>query len=114
MTTDTSLDAYAKAAMDHTAGTLEGDSRRANRAYHRLADIYRARRAQGNAAQQELLSLLRHAEPGVRVWAATHALEFSPDRAVPVLERDAAEPGILGFNARTVLAEYRAGRLRFP
>lgn len=107
-----SIEAYAEAAMDHAAATLQGDHRRANRAHDVIAAIYRARRNNGTRA--ELLPLLEHPEPGVRAWAASHALEFASALAVPVLEELATDASLLGFSARMTLSEYRAGRLRFP
>ncbi|UJR80150.1 DUF2019 domain-containing protein [Sandaracinus amylolyticus] len=60
----------------------------------------------------ELVDLLVDEDLGVRLWAATHLLPIEPSRAEPTLEELCREPGLLGFDARKVLEEWRAGRLR--
>lgn len=110
---DMSLEAYVDAAIRHTSATMGGNFKLANKA-HAIAAIYRARRARGLAAQLELLPLLQHETTGVRTWTASHALEFAPEQALPVLEELASDEGIIGFNAQTTLSEWRAGRLIFP
>ena len=60
------------------------------------------------------MPLLESDNPNVRGWAAAHALEFAPEKAVSVLEASLADPAPHGFNAKMTLIEWRAGRLRFP
>lgn len=72
-------------------------------------------RRRGPEAQSALLKLLGDERGEVRSWAATHAPEFAPDRAEVVLGEIASGPESLEqFEARLVLEEWRAGRLRFP
>lgn len=88
-------------------------SRVANAAAKKLATIYRELRERGE--RSSLVPLLGDADPWVRCWAAAHALEFSPDEGVAVLEALAAgAPGALRANATMTLREWRAGRLTFP
>lgn len=61
--------------------------------------------------QASLMSLLRHDDAYVRVWAAKDCLAFAPEIAVPVLELIEAGKGLLGTAARMTLTEWRAGRL---
>lgn len=61
-----------------------------------------------------LRELLGHAERGVRLWAASHALEFAPEEAQRVLDNLVLLKGsLVGFSAEMTLREWRAGRLQF-
>jgi hypothetical protein len=111
---DALLARYAEAAAAHRAAVDAADHRLANRHHDEVAAVYRELRRRGEAAQRELLPLLRHADPGVRAWAAAHALEFAPIEGEPVLTELAEVPKALGMSATMTLREWRAGRLRFP
>jgi hypothetical protein len=117
MTTDVELVArYRTAAMQHGAATAEGDYKVANKAYDVVAGAYRELRTRGLPSQQLLLALLDDEDHAVRGWAAGHALEFAPDRGVPVLEAlmRAEGIGIQSLNAEMTLREWRKGALKFP
>jgi hypothetical protein len=80
-----------------------------------VARVYDELRRRGPDAQRALLPFIAHARPGVRGWAAAHALEFETKVAEQRLKQIAAtDPFPHGFNAKMVLQEWRAGRLRFP
>lgn len=80
-----------------------------------VARVYRELRSRGPASQRRLLPLLGHTHPGVRAWAAAHALEFDPTAGESVLAVMAKSDATLrGFSADVTLREWRAGRLRFP
>lgn len=104
---------YALAAAAHGEATRAGDSARSNRSYNELAAIYRSLRERGE--REQLLPLLESDDPAVRSWAAAHALEFSPERAVSVLNALALNPpSPESLNAQMTLQEWKRGRLRFP
>jgi hypothetical protein len=52
-------------------------------------------------------------DPNVRLWAAAHSLEWTPQAAQVELERLIDNGGMLGFEAETTLKEYQKGRLSF-
>ena len=79
-----------------------------------VADVYRELRARGAEAQSALLPLLDHENDAVKCWAASHALEFAPERGEPVLTRLARGRLALAFSARQTLREWRNGNLSFP
>lgn len=104
---------YVAAAVQHRRATREGNSNLANRSYDVLADIYRVLRERGEC--ERLLPLLTDADPAVRGWAASHALEFAPGRAVPVLtELAAGPPSPERLDAVMTLKEWKRGTLKFP
>lgn len=106
---------YTEAARVHATATESGDYKKANRAADLLAAIYAELRRRGQKSQMALLPLLSHDDPGVRGWAASHALEFSASDGQRVLEDlIATNKGFLGLDAKTTLEEWRKGRLRFP
>lgn len=105
---------YRAAAVAHGIATEHGDHRRANRHHDTIAETYRELRARGEAAQCKLLVLLDDIDPHVRAWAASHALEFAPDRGEPVLRRLASYQSVVGLNAEMTLREWVNGTLQFP
>ncbi len=104
---------YAAAAA--IADRLDVPATRQNRAADCLAAVYRELRRRGPDAQAALLPLVTDPNPGVRLWAAVHALEFDPARGEPVVAEAArSDPSLRGFSAQITLREWKAGRLRFP
>ena len=106
---------YRRAAIAHKTAKRAGDHRTANRAYGRLAKITIELRDRNEDEQTRFLELMDDPDIGVKLWAATHALEFAPARAEQVLKALAAGPESLEeMEARIVLEEWRKGRLRPP
>jgi hypothetical protein len=68
----------------------------------------------GDAGEAALRSLLLDQSPRVRSWVAAEFLSRGDHDAIAVLEGLTQERGMIGFNARMTLKEYRAGRLRSP
>jgi hypothetical protein len=106
--------AYQRAASAHGQATAAGDHEAANRHHDLVAAIYRELRSRGLLAQKALLPLMQDPDDAVRSWAASHALEFSPEQAEPVLIALAESRGISAFNAKMTLREWRKGNLSFP
>jgi hypothetical protein len=107
------IEAYRAAAARHGDATESSDHRTANAAGEQIGKTYSEIRRRGIEAQRLLLPLLSDGSPGVRMWAAAHALEFSPNQGEPVLEQLVGVGRFLGLSAEMTLREWRAGRLRF-
>lgn len=105
---------YRLNAVEHGAATARGDHRRANRHHDRLIAAAHSLRACGADGDGAILALLTDAHPAVRGWAATHSLRIDEARSRDALISLAAEPGVVGFNARVVLSEWDKGRLKTP
>jgi hypothetical protein len=105
---------YIAAAIIHGDATLTRNFRKGNPKADLLFSIYRELRNRGREAQNALLVLLNHPNDSVRSWAASHVLEFSPEDAVPVLEKLSMGKGLVNFGAKMTLDEWRRkGRLNF-
>ena len=103
---------YEQAAIDHAKYMHSGDSAASNRAHDRLHRALRELRTQPDRGETTLLGLVNHTDESVCVWSATHLLPLRQDVAVPVLERVASGSGHVAFDARMVLKEWQAGRLK--
>ena len=115
MTIDELLATYRAAAAKHGRATQTGAYREANKAYRELIRCATRLRQKGADAQAGWTKLLDDDDDSVRVWAASHILEFAPDDAARVLRSIAnGNPGPDGLNAEMVLREWKAGRLQQP
>lgn len=105
---------YRRHALEHGVATEAGDHRKANRHHELLIATLNALRQSGPDAERALTGFFTDENASVRCWAATHCLKIDEKQACSTLELLSATPGILGFNARMVLAEWRKGTLRIP
>ncbi len=105
---------YRQNALQHGAATATGDHKSANEHHDGLMAAVRRLREKGTQGSQALLPLLDDQNQSVRCWAATHCLDFAEGRARRTLVDLAAESGIVGFTAETVLSEWDKGTLSIP
>jgi hypothetical protein len=108
------LSSYAESAAINGQSSTNGDFESANRHYKVLQIICRELKERGIDAQRSLLRLLVHDDPTVRLWAASHVIEFAPKEGMMALMALADMEGITGIEAETTLNEWMEGRLRFP
>jgi Domain of unknown function (DUF2019) len=107
------VDRYVAAALQHGECTRRGDSDAGNKAYARMIDALRELRAEPDGGKNALSELINNSDDWVKVWAATHLLPLSEGVACAALNRVASGPPSLAeFNAKIVLKQWRAGRLR--
>lgn len=91
----------------------EGRWNAANRAYDRAVAILKELRQRGPDALTEVLVLLDDPDLSVRVGAATWAIAFAPEAAIPVLRAAAnGPPSLSRLGAEAALMEYDRGKLR--
>ena len=108
------VDQYVCEATEHRDATEQGDAPRANRNYHRLIKTRNRIISLGENGIDALLGLLKHENPGVRCWVATHLIQTHPEKAIPVLEHVAEGDGLCSLSAEIVLQEWRNGTLKVP
>ncbi len=109
------IEAYAAAAIAQQEALEKANSQTANKHYKMRASIYRELRSRGSEAQSHFLNLLKHTHVCVRGSAASNALEFAPDKAIPILEELAkGQPGFWKADAKMVLQQWEKGALKFP
>lgn len=107
MTVEELLEAYASAASSHGSSTILGNYRVTNRQAGILIGLYSELCSRGADSQRSLLKLLNHPDMAVRRCAATHALDFAPLDALPVLQSIAHGNGIQATVAQMVLDAWR-------
>jgi hypothetical protein len=102
-------------ATEYGRGSEAADSKKVNAAYRRLAAVLTRLRACSDKGESILVDLVRYSNGWVRLWAATDLLPLRPELASTALEELAAgPPGKVRFDAKMVLREWRAGRLKVP
>jgi hypothetical protein len=114
MDTNLLIEGYRQAARQHGDATEIGDYKSANRFAESVATIFAELKRRGPQSQQLLLKCLEDPSPGVRLWAASHALEFAPAKAEKVLGDLSKGGRLVDVSAAVTLKEWHSGRLRFP
>lgn len=106
---------YRQAAAAQWFAITSGQRKVARANSEVVVKIYTELRSRGRDAQVALLPLLEDPEPGVRAWAASHALDFAPEQGEPVLMALERSPsGLTAVTAKYALKQWREGTLRFP
>lgn len=104
------LEIYTQAAAEHGRASLAADYNSGNRASGVMEKVYSELKRRERASS--LTTLLSNAEPSVVVWAATHLLPFSPQRAEKSLKRlSRSDTGPIAFSAKVVLEQWHSGDL---
>lgn len=104
------LNAYSANAILHREETEAGNPEQANQADDRIISAYRVLH-QTKEGRDAIRALLEDSDPGVRTWAATHALEYAESEALAQLDLIASGVGPIAFNAAVVAQLWRAGEL---
>ena len=106
---------YRGHAEQHGRATATGDHKAANQHHDALLGVLAKIRQCGDVGGAALSTLLNDDDAAVRCWAATHCLGDHEAIAVAALEKLVeAKAGIVSFNAKMVLREWRGGRLEGP
>ncbi|WP_168186193.1 DUF2019 domain-containing protein [Agromyces badenianii] len=82
----------------------------ANKLFDRNHAIHKILR-ESDEGRRAISGLMNDDVDAVRLTAAVHTLQWDPVAAEHVLEDIEAGPGIVGFNAKWTLREYRDGKL---
>jgi hypothetical protein len=108
-------DRYIAAAAEHGRCTENGDFKRGNAAYDRMIAALAELRGRADRGQSVLVELLVHPNRWVRLDAAVHLLPLRTELATTTLETLASGPrSEMAFEAKMILREWRAGRLKIP
>ena len=103
------VDLLASVSAASARALDELNPRRSNLHFDRIVDAYRKLRSRGSEDQRLLLTLLSNDNLSVRADAACYALEFAPDRALPVTAMEGL-PGNVGAKVVFLLDGWRSGR----
>lgn len=110
MDTKALLELYVHAAQGYIDETRGGTARAANRHHSRAERVFKELKRR--QADREILVLLSHPRPAVRLWAAVHAWAMEPDSAQRVLESLLKDPTpAIKSYARLALQRFRKGEL---
>ncbi len=107
---DTALNQFEVAAMTHAEATENGDYKTANKSYAAIAKAIAFLKQKGEL--RVLSRFLDHSSASVQVWTAMFLLPIYENDAVRVLTDVAKGTGILSFDAKNTLSEWRKGNLR--
>ena len=100
---------FARAAARHNRALEAMDEAEANRQAFMISRLFAGIVAHGMAGRTGLLVLLTSDQPAVAGMAAIYSLRYAPQDALPVLQRLAGEPGLLGFRAGMAIERWERG-----
>lgn len=101
---------FVNACIAKGEGEESGNTKHDRKYYNIINKVYLQLKAEQRL--DELLELLEHENPYVRLWAATYTLQIDSVKAEKALEKLAATIKIMAaFNASMTLKEWRAGHL---
>lgn len=99
---------YRELAVDWDAA--RDDSGEANRIFKAHHALYKRLR-ETPAGRHAITALLEDPVTAVRLLAATHSLQWEPDRAQSVLHEIEQESNLYAVDAKWTLRSYRSGKL---
>jgi hypothetical protein len=102
------LDDYCATAV--AWDEARGNAAKANPLFDHLQQLQKQLRAKPEG-RLGIEALMAHPSVGVRLTAAAHSLQWSPDEAARVLEAIEAGPGLEAVSAKYTLKAYRNGTL---
>jgi hypothetical protein len=108
------INEYRLFAQNHGRATLDGESAQANINYDRIIESLHKIRQFGNEGNVALLLLTEDADQSVRCWAATHSLNYNERKAKEILKKLSKGKGIIAFDAKIILNEWKKGTLKLP
>ena len=101
---------FVDACIAKGEGEESGNTKQDRKHYEIIHSSYLRLKEAGRL--EELLELLNHENPYVRLWAASYTLQIAPAKAERTLEELSCIRGVpAGFSASITLKEWRAGRL---
>ena len=95
-------------------GDFGADSAEDHALHQRMAVAFRFLSEQGAEGRSAFAALLHDDSAHVRSWVSAQLLSEGDAQAIPIAEQLALAPGVVGFDSRITLKEFRAGRLRSP
>lgn len=99
---------FVRACIAKGEGEESGDTKHDRKYYDIIRKVYLKLKKEQRL--DELLPLLQHENPYVRLWAAGYTLQIDPVKAEETLERLAATRKLMaGFSAEITLREWRSG-----
>lgn len=103
---------FESEAINQGKALEEGDFKKANKAYSKIHNNYIILKEQDKV--NDLIVLLEHESPYVKLWAARYLLKTSTKRSEKVLQKLGELKGIsVTFDARMTLSEWKQGNLHF-
>ena len=104
------LDNFINACIAKGKAEQTGDTDADKFHYDVIGSVYNL--LKNNNRLTDLVELLEHEDPYVRLWAAYYCLRVTPSKAEETLKTLSKEKGVIvGFSAQITLDEWRKGTL---
>jgi hypothetical protein len=114
MNLDQLISLFRVQAAKHGECTLNGRYQKGNVHFDKMIAAVKQIRLHGDEGTAALIQLMSDNDDSVAASAATYCLPCVPDEALKVLSAVAAKEGMIAFDARMVIQEWRKGNLKLP
>ena len=112
MSVESAILRFRSAALEK--GEFHEDSSRDHELHAQMASAWIELESTGETGRLAFSALLEDESNHVRCWVATQLLAHGDESAVSVLRALVSDGGLLGFEAKIVLKEWEADRLKPP
>ena len=107
---NTDINKFIDACIEKGKGEDAGDVDSDRLYYEIIVSVYNHLKDSNRLI--ELIDLLEHENPYVRLWAASYCLQIEPSKAKKALKKLTKEKGVMaGFSAKITLNEWNKGTL---
>jgi len=106
----TAIEIFKEAAKIHGEATEVGDYKLGNKNYHLIFKVITYLKETDQIAL--LIQLLDDTNLSVRIWAAAYLLPINEERALEALNEASKGNGIIPFNAKVTIDEWKKGHLK--
>ena len=97
------------AASEHGKAFNNGDYKTANKYWKKLNALYQE--AKENNEVDVFINLMNDKDQGVKIWASTFSLKFSPKQAKRSLKELSRANSLIGLGAQTTLTLWKEEKL---
>lgn len=105
------LEKFVEACIKKGNADSLGDYKTSNKCYKIINSVYK--NLKKNNSVNDLVKLLVNENLYVKLWASRFTLQIETDLAQKTLREISKFPGLIGFEAKMTLKEWRKGNLKF-
>lgn len=113
LSVDEILERYKKYGADYEAAIQSGNSALSDKAVSAMEELFLALKDRSEPALDKLEELLEFPSEGVRLWSASHLINYREEAAKRTLDALKTSNSILGLVAEITLDKWSNGLIKY-